>query len=333
MSQSVLEKLDPKLRKRLSLAGDLESPACAETPSMALNRALGGGFRYGRQHLVFGGKSSGKSSMLLQMIGIEQAKGKTAAWIDSEESFDRDWAAKLGVNVNELIVSTARSINDMVDVGTSLMRAGVDIVVVDSISSLLPAVFFEKGSDDLKALENTKQIGADARDMAHAVKMLNYANNQGHSTCLILISQTRNDMSGMHVSLTHTGGQSVAFYSSTIVQLFSSKSEQQAIQGKVSVGDRVIERTIGRKVTWNVKFSKTSSPFQSGTYDFYFDGRHGVDTLADMVDLAESLGLVERSGSWYSVGDVRVQGRPALVEAVRNNPELQQTLQEGIDGL
>lgn len=325
--EEVLAGLDPKLRKRLTLGSGVADPVYAETPSLSLNRALGGGFMYGRQHMVYGNKSSGKSSMLLQMIAREQAKGKVCAWIDAEMTFDPAWAARLGVDVGKLIVSPARTVNDMVDVGVGLMKAHVDVIVVDSISSLLPAIFFEKGSDQMKDLVDTKQIGAEARDMAHAVKMLNFANNQEHETMLILISQTRNNIGTMHASIVPTGGKAVQFYSSTIVQLFSSESENQAIKDKIHVGSKIIEQVVGRKVNWDVKFSKTSRGFQSGSYDFYFGGDFvGVDVVADLVDTAEFLGVIERGGAWYTVEGQRLQGRDAVVRTVRESEELQAAL-------
>jgi recombination protein RecA len=110
------------------------------------------------------------------MIADAQKNGKTCAWIDAEASYDSEWAGKLGVDSEKLIYSPAKSINDMVDIAIQLMDAGVDIIIVDSISALLPAIYFEKDSTDLKKLEDTKQIGAEAKDMTHAVKMLNYAN-------------------------------------------------------------------------------------------------------------------------------------------------------------
>lgn len=271
--------------------------------------------------------SAGKSSMILELIGNEQRKGKTAAWVDVEQTYDPEWATKLGVDNSNLLVSQARTINEMVDEGKSLMKAGIDIIVVDSISTLLPAVFFEKDSDDLKDLVNTKQIGAEARDMGQAVKMLNYANNRDGETLLILISQTRNNLGAMHASLIPTGGKAVQFYSSTIVRLISSESESQAIKGKINVGDKIIERTVGRKVTWNVTFSKTSAAFQSGEYDFYFVGDHvGIDAVGDLVSTAISLGVIEKGGAWYTVEGQRLQGKDAVIKAVKESDELKAIL-------
>ena len=325
--EEVLANLNPKLRKKVTLGSEIEHTQFALTPSYGLNRALNGGLPYGRQVLIWGNKSSGKSSFCLQIIAGEQKKGKICAWIDAEMTFSPEWAAQLGVDTENLIVSTARTINDMVDVATDLMKAGVDVIIVDSISALLPAVYFEKDSTELKQLENTKQMGAEARDMSNAVKMLNYANNQEKPTLLILISQSRNNLGSMYVNQIPTGGKAVQFYSSTIIKLFSSESDNQAIKGKIYVGDKIIEEKIGRKVRWDVQFSKTSPAFQSGEYDFYFRGDElGVDSVADLVDTAEMMGLVERSGAWYTVEGERFQGRDKLVAGVKEQLDIQELL-------
>jgi recombination protein RecA len=329
--EEILAGLNPKLRKKISLGSEIEQTQFAKSPSFGLNRALNGGFPYGRQVLVWGNKSSGKSSFCLQLIAQAQQEGKVCAWIDAEMTYSPEWANKLGVDSSNLIHSTARTMNDMVDVGTDLMKAGIDIIVVDSISALLPAIYFEKDSTDLKQLENTKQIGAEARDMTNAVKMLNYSNNQVKPTLLILISQARNNIGAMYVSQQPTGGMATKFYSSTIVKLFSSESDNQAIKGKIYVGDKIIEEKIGRKVRWDVQFSKTSPAFQTGEYDFYFRGSDlGVDSVADLVDTSEMLGFIERGGAWYTVEGERYQGREKLILGVKENLDIQQALIEKV---
>ena len=205
--EDVLAQLNPKLRKNILVGDEVPKTEYAKTPSFGLNRALNGGLPYGRQVLVWGSKSSAKSSLCLQIIAEAQKEGKICAWIDAEMSYDKDWAGKLGVDTAKLIVSQARTINEMVDVGVQLMEAGVDVIVVDSITSLLPAIYFEKDSDELKALENTKQIGAESRDFSNAWKMINYANNKVKPTLFILISQSRNNINAMYTSQQPTGGQ------------------------------------------------------------------------------------------------------------------------------
>ncbi len=164
---NILSKLDPKTRQRVQSAQDVKVEKQL-TPSIGLNMALKGGLGYGRQVLVWGNKSAGKSSFCLQMIAMAQKEGKTCAWIDAEASYDQSWAESLGVDSSKLIYSPAKTVNDMVDVATKLMDAEVDMIVVDSISALLPAIYFEKDGSDLKDLQDTKQIGAEAKDMTHA---------------------------------------------------------------------------------------------------------------------------------------------------------------------
>jgi recombination protein RecA len=322
--EEILAKLDPKTRKRVQTATEVEIEKQA-TPSLSLNVGLKGGLGYGRQVLVWGNKSAGKSSFCLQMIGEAQKNGKTCAWIDSEQSYSPEWATKLGVDSEQLIYSPAKTINDMVDVAVELMNAGVDIIVVDSISALLPAIYFEKDGNELKELQDTKQIGAEAKDMTHAVKMLNYANK---NTLLVLISQQRNSFGGMHATHIPTGGMAVKFFSSTIVKLWSSESEASSIKDKIAVGDRLIEQKVGRPVNWTIDYNKTGPQFIGGSYDFYFQGNHvGVDKVADLVDTAELMGIIERGGAWYTVLDERLQGRAKVVEYVRDNPAIFDTIE------
>jgi len=330
--EEAMAQLDPKLRKKLG-TGVGVNYEYQPTPSYGLNRALGGGLPYGRQVLIWGSKSSAKSSMCLQMIALAQQEGKVCAWIDAEMSYDSAWAQSLGVDSSKLIVSKARTINEMVDVGVQLMEAGVDIIVVDSITSLLPAIYFEKDSDELKQLENTKQIGAESRDFSNAWKMINYANNKVKPTLFVLISQSRNNINAMYTSQQPTGGQATKFYSSTVIKLFSSESDNQAIKGKIQVGDKLIEEKVGRKIRWELQFSKTSPGFQSGEYDFYFRGDNlGIDSIGDLVDTAEMLGIVERTGAWYILPDGnKVQGRESFVNRVREDLDLQESIKARIN--
>jgi len=331
--EEALAQLDPKLRKKITAGVGIKTEF-QKTPSPGLNRALGGGFPYGRQVLLWGSKSSAKSSLCLQTIGIAQKEGKLCAWIDAEMSYDEEWAKRLGVDTTQLIYSEARSVNDMVDVSVALLHAGVDIIVIDSISSLLPAVYFEKDSTELKQLDNTKQIGAESKDLKHAWMMINYANNQEKPSLIIAISQARNNITAMYTQSVPTGGLATQFMSSTIVKLFSSTSDTQAVKAKIQVGDKLIEQKVGRKVRWEIQNSKTSAPGEVGEYDFYFRGdRIGIDFVGDLVDTAEMMGFVERTGAWYILPDgSKVQGRDAFIAKVREDSELRASIEEQLNG-
>ena len=327
ITEEILAKLDPKTRARLQLATTVNVEK-QKTPSIGLTMALKGGLGFGRQVLIWGNKSAGKSSFCLQMIGEAQKAGKTCAWIDAEASYDPAWAARLGVDSESLIYSPAKSINDMVDVAQQLMEAGVYIIVVDSISALLPAIYFEKDSSDLKKLEDTKQIGAEAKDMTHAVKMLNYANK---NTLLVLISQQRNQFGSMHASHIPTGGMAVKFFSSTVIKLWASEADANAIKSGIQVGDKIIEQKVGRPVNWIIDYNKTGPMGLSGQYDFYFQGdKVGVDSVGEILDTAEMMGIVQKGGAWYTVNEERFQGRAKAVEYLRENPDVADKIRQEI---
>lgn len=326
-TEDILSKLNPKTRKRLISAQEASTEKI-KTPSISLNKALKGGIGVGRQTLIWGNKSAGKSSLCLQIVAEAQRNGKVCAWVDAENSYDKDWAAKLGVDSEKLILSRAKSINEMTNVCVELMDAGVDLIIVDSISALLPAIYFEKDSEDLKNMENTKQIGSEAKDMTHAVKMLNYANE---NTTLVLISQVRKSFGAMYASNIPTGGEAVKFFSSTVVKLWSSDSDSNAIKGKIQSGDKLIESKIGRSVNWTIDYNKIGPPNMIGAYDFYYQGEEvGVDTVADLVDTAEELGILTKSGSWYDVFGSTVQGRKAVIDSVRKDTKLFDKLSEQV---
>lgn len=327
----VLAQLNPSLRKRVTMGNEIPATEFAKTPSYGLNKALCGGLPYGRQVLIWGNKSSGKSSFALQMIALAQQQGKVCAWIDAEMSFSPEWAERLGVDTSKLIVSDTRTINGMVDVGIDFINAGIDIVVVDSISALLPAIYFDKKTDDLKQLEDTKQIGAESRDFSNAWKMINYANNKVKPTLFVIISQARNNIGAMYTQVIPQGGNATKFYSSTIIKLFSSESDAQAIKGKITVGDKLIEEKIGRKVTWTVQFSKLSPGFDSGEYNFYFRGPVvGMDSIDDLVQTATQMGMVDKAGAWYKYGGKNYQGLDNLSDAVKTDESLMAGLIEKV---
>jgi recombination protein RecA len=326
--EDIMAKLDPKTRARVQSAQNVQVHKQL-TPSIGLNVALKGGLGYGRQILVWGNKSAGKSSFCLQMIALAQQEGKTCAWIDAEASYDQSWAEQLGVDSSSLIYSQAKTVNDMVDVGVKLMEAGVDVIVVDSISALLPGIYFEKDGNEMKDLQDTKQIGAEAKDMTHAVKMLNYANK---NTLLVLISQQRNQFGSMHASHIPTGGMAVKFFSSTVIKLWSSEAEANAIKAGVQVGDKIIEQRVGRPVNWVIDYNKLGPPNLSGQYDFYYQGEClGVDRIGETLDVAEMYGLVEKGGAWYTINKERFQGRAKAVAYLRDNPKVAGSLIEEIN--
>lgn len=148
------------------------------------------------------------------------------------------------------------------------------------------------------------------------------------------ISQARNNITPMYTQSVPTGGNATQFFSSTIIKLFSSSSDNNAIKSKIRSGDKLIEQKVGRKIRWEVQNSKTSAPGESGEYDFHFRGDQiGIDAIGDLVDTAEMLGHVSRTGAWYQLEDgTKVQGREAFIEKVKEDNSLQEKLRASIDG-
>jgi recombination protein RecA len=163
--------------------------------------------------------------------------------------------------------------------------------------------------------------------------MINYANNREKPALVVAISQARNNITAMYTQSVPTGGNATQFFSSTIVKLFSSSSDSKAIKGKIKVGDKLIEQKIGRRVLWEVQNSKTSAPGDTGEYDFYFRGDTiGIDGIGDLVDTAELLGIVERSGAWYILPDgSKVQGRDGFVNKVKEDKHLEASIRSKLN--
>lgn len=314
----IMSKLSPKTQKRVHAASQIKVEK-QPMPSVAMTMALHGGLGYGRQSLIWGNKSSGKSSLCQQMIGDAQRNGKTCAWIDSEESYDPSWAKRLGVDSDQLLHSRVKTIEEMTEVGVELMQNGIDILVVDSISAFLSGAYFDK-SNDLKDLGDTKQIGSDARDMGNALRMFNYVNE---NTALVLISQMRMKINSWGAVGRPTGGNAVEFFSSTTIKLTSSASDNAQKKGSVHIGDKIFQQPIGRSVNWLVEFNKLGPPNQSGEYDFYYDGDTiGVDPVGETVDIAERFGIITKKGAWYTVDGTQMQGRDTVIRNLRAEPEL-----------
>jgi recombination protein RecA len=315
--EDIIAKLDAKTKKRIELAQQI---TLEKIPlgSIGLTQALNGGIGKGRQTLVYGNKSSGKSSMLLQTIGEAQKRGLTCAWIDAEKSFDTDWASRLGVDNSQLLVSNVMSIDDFTSVGCSLLEAEIDIIVVDSISALLPSTYFEKAQEMKDGLDGTKQIGSKAKELSIAVNKFNFANK---STALILISQIRNQFNTYGASLKPDGGQAMMFYSSTVIKLWSSAAEKEQKTLELSFGDNLISTPIGRPVNFTVEYNKIGPPSRTGTYDFYYHGDFvGVDQIGEIADLAVKHGLFEKGGAWFSYKENKMQGRDKVIKWLKANP-------------
>lgn len=314
----LLENLDPKTRKRFITAQQQETVRLP-LASVGLTEALGGGIGAGRLTTIYGNTSAGKSALCLQSIGMWQAQGLTCAYVDSEMTYDKEWSAKLGVDNDELILIQKRSFGAAFDTVKPLVKAGLDVLVVDSISDLLPEQFVdEKG--EIKDFAGQKQIGAHARSTSIFINGLHYINEK---TALIALSQTTTDLSGMHPVQIPMGGKKLGFASSQIIKLKSSGKDAN-LKDEVAVGERMFEEFVGRRVEYTVEKNKMAPAGRTGTYNIYFDGDEiGIDRTAELVDLAERYGVVEKSGNaWFKYQGVAHNGKPALTKHVKENPEV-----------
>lgn len=322
--EEIMAGLDPTTRKRLTTAFGIEAKRMP-TPSMGLTLALNGGLGFGRQVLVWGNKSAGKSLWSQRLVAMAQEMGLSCAWFDVENSWEDPWASRLGVNGKNLIYSPTKTVNGVAEEVGKLMTAGVDIIVVDSISSLVPGAFFDKGGE-LDEVNNSKQIGSLSRDLGVAIGQWNYLNK---NTLLILISQIRNSFGAQHASHIPSGGHAATFFSSTIIKLTSSQSETDQIKGTLYRGDKSYEDKIGRPVSWAVQWNKLGPQNRFGTYDMYYDGPFvGIDRTAEILDYADKYGVIERGKTgWYTIFDQRIQGKSAAVKYLNENQAALDTIE------
>lgn len=323
----ILASLDPKTRKRIQLAQEYELER-QPTPSVGLNFGLKGGFAYGRQVLVWGSKSAGKTTFCLELMAQAQKEGKTCALIDAEGTFDQAWGNRLGLDSSKLLISDSNHVAKVADDAVDLVKAGVDILLIDSISTILSSAYFDK-SDEMKPFADTGQIGTQAKDLG---KMSNMILGVNEHTLVILISQQRNMITPMYTKLQPMGGQAITFNSSTIVKLWSSESDAKALTGELQSGDKLYTEKIGKTVTWDIEKNKTGPEGPTGSYDFYYQGEKvGVDSVAEVIDLALKYGFIEEtSKGWYLINGNKVQGRPGVLRTVKEDETLFNTLRERI---
>lgn len=297
--------------------------------SDGLTRLLGGGIPSGRVTTCYGNYSSGKSLLALESAGrFWQPAGLTVAYVDIERSFDDEWARKLGVNTDTLIYEEAKASDKVEDAIRPLLKANVDIVVIDSISDIMPAAFYDK-KGELNSQDGRKQTGAQAKALT---SLYNGIHTLNENTAVFLISQTTTFIGQTYVEQVPHGGKKTEFGSSVMIKLTSSNAEGQAIKGQVKRGDRLVEVPVGRKVEALLKKSKQGNQFARCEYDIYFQGPHiGVDRVKETVNYAVEVGVLEGS-QWLtrvSTGD-KWNGAPATARALREDPELLESIKKEI---
>lgn len=313
--QAAMDKIEKSYgRGAIMKLGDdsVEEVAVIPTGSIALNAALGvGGYPRGRVIEIYGPESSGKTTLAIHAIAEAQKAGGIAAIIDAEHAFDRFYAEKLGVDVENLWISQPDSGEQALEIADQLIRSSaVDIVVIDSVAALTPKAELEGDMGDSK-------MGLQARLMSQALRKLTATISKTNTTC-IFINQLRDKIGVMFGNPeTTTGGNALKFYAS--VRLDIRRVSQ------LKDGDEVIGNQTRVKVVKN----KVAPPFRKAEFDIMFG--EGISRAGEIIDLGVDKGIIKNSGSWFSYGDTKLgQGRDAAKKCIEDNPELADELEAAI---
>ncbi len=291
---------------------NIEDVSVIPSGSIGLNLALGvGGYPRGRIIEIYGPESSGKTTLAIHAIAEAQKAGGIAAIIDAEHAFDRFYAEKLGVDIDNLLISQPDSGEQALEVADQLIRSSaIDIIVIDSVAALTPKAELEGDMGDNK-------VGLQARLMSQALRKLTASINKTNTTC-IFINQLREKIGVMFGSPeTTTGGNALKFYAS--VRLDIRKSTP------IKDGDNVLGNQTKVKVVKN----KVAPPFRKAEFDIMFG--EGISLAGEIIDLGVEAGVIKKAGAWFSYNDTKLgQGRDAAKRLIQDNPELLEELQDKI---
>lgn len=275
-----------------------------KTGALALDIALGiGGVPRGRVVEIYGPESSGKSTLALHIVANAQRNGGLAAYIDAEHALDASYAAKIGINLDELLISQPDSGEEALNIAETLARSNaVDVIVIDSVAALVP-------KSELEGEIGDQFVGLQARLMSQALRKLTSALAKSN-TCAIFINQIREKIGVMYGSPeTTTGGRALKFYSSIRLDIRRSAG----IKGSDN-------NEIGNRVKVKVSKNKMAPPFQVAEFDILFN--EGISRTGSVIDLGTEFNVIEKKGAWFSYKGQRFQGREALREELKNNPKL-----------
>ena len=281
--------------------------------SLGLDVALGvGGYPRGRVVEIYGPESSGKTTLTLHAIAETQKSGGIAAFIDAEHAFDRFYAHNLGVDIDNLIISQPDNGEQALEIADNLVRSGaIDMVVIDSVAALTPKSEIEGEMGDSK-------MGLHARLMSQALRKLTGSISKTNCT-MIFINQLREKIGVMFGNPeTTTGGNALKFYASVRLDI------RRSTQIKDSDGN-----VLGNKTRVKVVKNKVAPPFKLAEFDIMYG--HGVSKVGEVLDVAVEHEIVKKSGSWFSYADTKLgQGRDAVKQMIKDNPELMDELEEKI---
>lgn len=282
------------------------------TGSLSLDIALGiGGLPRGRVVEIYGPESSGKTTLTLHVIAEMQKIGGTAAFIDAEHALDPQYAKRLGVNTDELLISQPDTGEQALEITDMLVRSGsVDVIVIDSVAALTPKA-------EIEGEMGASHMGLQARLMSQALRKLT-ANIKKTNTMVIFINQLRMKIGVMFGNPeTTTGGNALKFYASVRLDIRRI--------GAIKKGDEIL----GNETRVKVLKNKVAPPFKKAEFQILYD--HGISRESEIVDLGVQLGFVEKAGAWYSVGGERIgQGKDNARDYLKANPELAQSLEAQI---
>jgi recombination protein RecA len=297
---------------RMGDGGIVKDVEVISTGSLALDIALGiGGLPRGRVIEIYGPESSGKTTLTLQVIAEAQKKGGTAAFIDAEHALDPVYAQKLGVNVDDLLVSQPDTGEQALEIADMLVRSGaVDVVVVDSVAALTPKAEIDGEMGD-------SHMGLQARLMSQALRKLT-ANIKRSNTMVIFINQIRMKIGVMFGNPeTTTGGNALKFYASVRLDIRRT--------GAIKKGDEVVGNETRVKVVKN----KVAPPFKQAEFEILYGA--GISREGEIIDLGVKAGLVDKSGAWYSYSGTRIgQGKDNVRTYLKENPEIAQEIEAQI---
>lgn len=325
----ILAALDKDTRADLRLGSEIFQEYLP-TASYGLNRELGGGLPLGKQTTIWGGEGSGKSGLMMQTVGINQAQGVPCAWIDSEGIFSQEWAKRLGVDTDRLIYSRASTISDATDQQVQLIKAGVKLIVIDTTSELWSKSYVDK-KGELKQFEDTAQLGQQAKDLGQMSKMVNGIN---YSCAVVHISQQRVNVGSpaIHKPNMATGGKEIGHNDTIRIRLVGTRSDDKVIKGQIQRGSNLVEEVIGFPVDFWIQKNRINGKESTGKYDFLKIDPPGVNYPGEILDYAVAFGLIEKSGSWVTFPNgERAQGRNSAVAYLRENPTVVEELAKALE--